>query len=212
MGDRVLRVAAGWLVVVGLVFGVSVWSATPAAAHNSLTGSDPRDGARLAKAPARVELRFLARLDPKTTKITLTGPDNMPAARGGPTFDGSRVRVALLPGRAGLYTVGYEITSSDGHPIRGEVRFTLTTGTPADPTPSADPSGSPAPVPSSTGTPTPADPTSTAPGDTTTPAVDRAADAEDDDGTPVWPWVLGVVALLAALVGGLLLRRRATPR
>lgn len=204
MGGRVLRVTAGWLVAIGVALGVSVLPATPAAAHNSLTGSDPRDGARLAEAPARVELRFLARLDPNTTKITITGPDNVPASRGTPTFDGSRVRVAFVPGRAGLYTVGYQVASSDGHPIKGEVRFTMTTGTPADPTPSPDPTGPPA-----SAAPPPA---SSAPA-TTTPAVDPAADSTvDDDGTPAWVWVLGVVALLAALVGGLLLRRRSAAR
>ncbi|WBB79800.1 copper resistance protein CopC [Micromonospora sp. WMMD882] len=195
--------AAGWLVAIVMALGVALWPAAPAAAHNSLTGSDPRDGARLAQPPTRVELRFLARLDPKTTKITLTGPDDVPASRGAPTFEGSRVRVAFAPGAAGRYTVAYQVASSDGHPIKGEIRFTVTTGTPADPSPTTA-SPTPSAEPS-----TPAAPTDVA---TTAPAVEPAADSADDGGPPVWPWVVGAVAVLAALAGGLLARRRSTTR
>ena len=66
MGGSVARVARTWLAVVGMAIGVSVvLPATPAAAHNSLTGSDPRNGARLAAAPKRIELRFLATPAPR---------------------------------------------------------------------------------------------------------------------------------------------------
>ena len=61
MGGRVTRTVRVVPVVLGVALGVSFLAPpTPAAAHNSLTGSDPRDGARVATAPARIELRFLA--------------------------------------------------------------------------------------------------------------------------------------------------------
>ena len=45
MGGRVTRTVRVMPVVLGVAFGVSfLVPATPAAAHNSLTGSDPRDG------------------------------------------------------------------------------------------------------------------------------------------------------------------------
>ncbi|MEV6710341.1 copper resistance CopC family protein, partial [Micromonospora wenchangensis] len=132
-------------VLVGVALGVALLPATPALAHNSLTGSNPANGAKVATAPAAVELRFLAKLDPGRTKITVTGPDNIPAAGGEPTFSGSRVRVPFAPGAAGLYIVDYQLPSSDGHPVKGEVRFTLTTGTAAAP-PSVSPTPSPTPT------------------------------------------------------------------
>ncbi|XTZ18732.1 copper resistance CopC family protein [Micromonospora echinospora] len=199
MGGRVLRLA-GWLVTIGVALGLSLWSAAPAAAHNSLTGSNPADGARLAQAPTRIELRFLARLDPNTTKITVTGPDNVPASRGAPTVNGSRAGVDFAPGAAGLYIVDYQVRSADGHPVKGEIRFTLTTGTPADPSPSPTVT-TPAP------TSAPVDPAESTAAASTAPDVQPAADS-DDDGPPAWPWVIGAVVLLAALVAGLLLRRR----
>ncbi|WP_435209680.1 copper resistance protein CopC [Micromonospora sp. bgisy143] len=193
-------------VVLGVAFGVSLLApATPAAAHNSLTGSDPRDGARVATAPTRIELRFLAKPPPATTKITITGPDNV-VAGGRPTFDGTRVRVPFTPGAAGLYVVGYQLPSSDGHPIKGEVRFTLTTGTAADP--SASPSalgssGTPAalgPSPSASAAPV-------SPSTDTVSAVPAAGKRSDSDG-PWWPWALGGLVLLTGLTATLLLRRR----
>ncbi|MBQ0893957.1 copper resistance protein CopC [Micromonospora sp. U56] len=200
MGGRVARTARTSLAVTGVALGVSLLlPATPAAAHNSMTGSDPADGARVAAAPARIELRFLTRVDPATTKITVVGPDNVPAAGAAPRFAGSRVAVPFRPGKAGLYIVGYQLSSSDGHPVKGEVRFTLTTGTPADP--SLSPSPSSAPPSPSVGTALPGAAT------TAGPAVPAAR--SDDDGTPVWPWLV-VAGLVVAGLGAVLLRRRAT--
>ncbi|MFJ5544619.1 copper resistance CopC family protein [Micromonospora chalcea] len=200
MGGRVTRAARTWLVVLGVAAAVSVLPAAPAAAHNSLTGSDPRDGARLAAAPERIELRFLATPKEATTEVTVTGPDNVAATGGAPTFSGKRVLVPFRPGAAGLYIVTYRLASDDGHPIKGEVRFTLTTGTPAE-SPSAT-------VPPTSAAPT-AVPTSVAP----SPASPAPAAAEaDDDGGTGWLWAAGAVVVLAALGGGLLLRRRAVRR
>ncbi|MFG1890516.1 copper resistance protein CopC [Micromonospora sp. NPDC049051] len=196
-----------------MALGVSLLlPAAPAAAHNSLTGSDPRDGARIAEAPAKIELRFLAKADPNTTKITVTGPDNVAALDGAPTFSGSRVSVPFKPGPAGLYIVGYRLASSDGHPVSGEVRFTLTTGTPAEaPTGTANPTDPASAVPPSTGT----GPTSAAPGPAGTgspTAAVPAAKESDEAGGRGWLWALGGVLLLGALAAGLLLRRRSAGR
>ncbi|WP_328822611.1 copper resistance CopC family protein [Micromonospora rubida] len=195
--------ARTWVVVLGVALGVSLAiPASPASAHNSLTGSNPENGARVAAAPQRIELRFLAKPDPGTTKITLTGPDNVAALGGEPTFSGSRVSVPFAPGAAGLYVVGYQVASGDGHPIKGEVRFTLTTGTPAQP-----PSSSPAA--SATPTAVPSSPAAAASPPAAAPAAAERSD--DDDGGAGWLWALGGLVVLAALAAGLLLRRR-SPR
>ncbi|MEU1587568.1 copper resistance CopC family protein [Micromonospora sp. NPDC005710] len=201
-------------VVLGVAFGVSfLMPATPAAAHNELTGSNPRNGARVATAPARIELRFLAKPSPTTTKITITGPDNV-VAGGTPAFDGSRVRVPFKPAAAGLYIVGYQLASSDGHPVKGEVRFTLTTGTSADPSaspPAAGPSasaGAPSADPSTVATASAsAGPASATPGSLTASPVPAASD-QSDSGSRWWIWALGGLLVLAALAAGLVFRRR----
>ncbi|MER7456356.1 copper resistance CopC family protein [Micromonospora sp. NPDC126480] len=204
MGGRVARAVRAWPGVVGvslLAVGASLLAPpAPAAAHNQLTGSDPRDGARVAAAPQRIELRFLSRLDPATTKVTVTGPDNVAAAGGAASFSGSRVTVPFRPGRAGLYIVGYQVRSGDGHPVSGEVRFTLTTGTPADPS----------------ATPTPATPSAVASPPvpaTPTPSGSPAATAREDDGgtTRTWLWLaLAAAALAVTGATAAFLRRRRT--
>jgi methionine-rich copper-binding protein CopC len=193
MGDRGTRKTGLLLAVIAAVLCVLI-PATPAAAHNSLNGSDPKDGARLATAPARVRLTFLAKVDPTGTKITVTGPEDVPAQTGPPVFDGSRVTVPFTAGPAGLYLVRYEVPSGDGHPVKGQVRFTLTVG--AIPALSASPSAPPSVVPVAT---------------SAVPASPVAAAGGDDGGTPWWPWAVGGVLVLAAAVAGVLLfRRRAT--
>ncbi|MGW5673016.1 copper resistance protein CopC [Micromonospora sp. NPDC003776] len=191
MGGRTARAARAWSVVLAAACGVSMLlPAAPAAAHNSLTGSDPKDGSRVATAPKRLELRFLATPAPDRTKITVTGPDQAAASSGPPTFAGNRVSVPFTPGPAGVYTVAYQVGSADGHPVKGQVTFTLTTGAPA--AGPASPTSTPA--------------TSVAP--TSAPASPVPAASRADDGGPGWWWVLGAVVVLAALAGGLLLRRR----
>ncbi|SCE71823.1 hypothetical protein GA0070216_101544 [Micromonospora matsumotoense] len=200
MGGRVPRLARAVPVLVGVALGVALLPATPAFAHNSLTGSNPVNGAKVATAPAKVELRFLAKLDPGRTKITVVGPDNIPAAGGAPAFSGSRVSVPFSPGAAGLYIVGYQLPSSDGHPIKGEVRFTLTTGTAAAP-PSATPPASTAPATTPPSSPAPASPSAT-----------PVAVADTGDTGRGWLWAVGGLVLLAALATGLVLRRRRSAR
>ncbi|MCI4062009.1 copper resistance protein CopC [Micromonospora sp. R77] len=181
-----------------MAIGVSLaLPAVPAAAHNSLTGSDPKNGARLATAPKRIELRFLATPSPDTTRITVTGPDRATAS-GAPTFAGNRVSVPFVAGPPGVYTVAYQVGSTDGHPVRGQLTFTLTAGASATASPSA-----PATSPSSASVaPTSAPATSAAA--RPTPAASPTGDA----GRTGWWWALGVVVLVVALGAGLLLRRR----
>lgn len=186
MGGRVPRSRALLAALTGLL--CVLLPTAPAYAHNALTSSAPANGARIGKAPERVRLTFLAKLDPQATKITITGPDNIPATGGAPTFAGTRVDVPFKPGRAGLYILEYRVPSDDGHRGRGEIRFTLTAGV----TPTTSPTG--AAVPAIT-----ASPSATA---------GRPLTSADDDGPDWWPWAAG--ALFLAVVGGavLLVRRR----
>ncbi|MFF5171847.1 copper resistance protein CopC [Micromonospora sp. NPDC000089] len=195
---------------------MSLLSAGPAYAHNSLTGSNPADGARVAAAPARIELRFLAAPNPATTTVTVMGPDNVPAVGGPPRVTGDRVHVPFRPGKAGLYIVGYRVASSDGHPVKGEVRFTLTTGTAAQPpTPAATPPATPPPTPPATPTAAGTQATAAPGAGSSTPAGSASAVpvAGRDEGGRGWLWVVGALVVLAALAAGLLLRRRrSSPR
>lgn len=194
-----------WFAAVAAVLLVLL-PAAPAAAHNSLTGSDPADGARLDKPPTQVRLTFLSRLNPETTKITITGPDEQSAVAGEPQFNGSRVTVPFAPGPAGRYTVAYQVASGDGHPVKGDIEFTLTTGSaPESPSAAATPTAE-EPTAEAT-TAAPETPTSTA--SAVAEPVERTA---TDSGTSWWLWLAGGLAVLVALAGGALwLRSRRQP-
>lgn len=161
---------------------VGVGKEDSVAAHNELLGSDPSDGARLEAGPARVILTWDQPAQRGFSTVVVTGPDGTQWQAGPATEDGTVVSAPVRPlGPAGEYTAAYRIISADGHPVRGAVRFTLTTpgtGTPATPPPNADRSNS------------------------ATPATDTGS-----VGT-VWPWLAGAGALLVVGLGMALRARR----
>jgi methionine-rich copper-binding protein CopC len=204
-GLRRRAVAAVPIAVVAAVLGLIVTALalavadSPALAHNSLTASSPADGARLSRPPAAVRLTFLARLDPTRTKVTVTGPDGAVAAGGRPAIAGKTATVPFRAGPAGQYEVGYEVPSTDGHAIKGEVRFTLTVGAAAATTaaPATGPVATTAAPATTAGTPV--------------DRVDPDLTADDADGGGAWwPWALAVVLVVALFGGGgyVLSRRR----
>lgn len=142
-----MRTGRALLGVGGAVLAVLLATGAPALAHNSLTGSDPADGEMLDEPPERVQLDFLARLDPGTTELTVTGPGGDPVGTGEPAFDGSSVDIPLPDGLAGDYRVAYQVLSSDGDVVEGTVEFTVSGGpSPSPPASSAPPAPDP-PVP-----------------------------------------------------------------
>ncbi len=147
--------------------------ATPAFAHNSLTGSNPVNEASLDVGPQTVELTFDQPVQEGDglNSVAVTGPDGS-HWEGGPAKVDSNVVSAPVRelGPKGTYTIGYRIVSADGHPVSGELTFTLTTagnGTPAK----DDPSG------------------------TRTDTSDAAGES-DDGGIPIWVWLVGAAVLL----------------
>jgi methionine-rich copper-binding protein CopC len=138
----------GRVVVSVVVAGFAVLGlATPAFAHNVLVGSSPVAGATLSTGPAEVRFDFNAPVRDGPNTITVVGPDGTHWERTeNATVTGNSVSTAVAPlGAAGVYTASYRIISADGHPVTGEIRFTLTIaghGTPAPTAVAATASGS----------------------------------------------------------------------
>jgi methionine-rich copper-binding protein CopC len=191
------RALAGAVAAVAGVACALLVGGAPALAHNALTNSSPADGARVARPPAVVRLTFLARLDADRTRVTVTGPDGASAAGGAPRFAHNRVTVPFRAGPAGRYTIAYSLPSADGHPIRGDVTFTLTAG-------AAPATTAPAPTAPATTAPAPTAPATTAPATAGPADVDPELAAGDEaaGGVPWWLWVLGAVAAALLAAGG----------
>ncbi|OLF18330.1 copper resistance CopC family protein [Actinophytocola xanthii] len=114
-----------------------VGHATPAFAHNSLIGSNPANESTVQESPSTIELTFdqPVQTGEGLNTIAVTGPEGTNWTVG-PAAVASNVVSAPLSdlGPTGTYRIGYRILSADGHPVSGEVTFTLAKagdGTPA---------------------------------------------------------------------------------
>ena len=102
-------------------------SALPAFAHSTLISSSPEDGAELDEAPDAVVLTFNENITDLGTDIVISGPDGEDVASGETEIDGAEVTRTLGEDlAAGEYSVTWRAVSADGHPIDGELTFSLT--------------------------------------------------------------------------------------
>jgi len=182
------------LTVLAVVVGVLLGTSTAAQAHTALASTNPAEGSTLTGPLPAVELTFTGQV--LLREVTVTGPAGASAAAGAATASGAVVRQPVTLDAAGTYTVGYAVTSSDGHTLEGSLTFGY--APPAPPT-TAPPTTAP-----------PASSTSAAPAPVT-PAVDGPSEASAEspapasDGVPVW--LIALVALLVVAAAVLAARR-----
>lgn len=122
--------ASGVLVLLGLLAVPS-----PAVAHATLLTSTPEDGEVVEALPDRVALEFTETMA-QPAYVIVRSPDGDQVTVGDPEVHGAVVSQALADeGGPGTYSVAYRAVSEDGHPLTGEVRFSVgeTAGTPAGP-------------------------------------------------------------------------------
>ena len=167
--------------------------AAPAFAHTRLESSDPADGSSVATGPDTVSLTFNEDIQAEFAVLKVVGPDGTEYQNGSVSAGGGQVSTAVSPlGPAGTYQVNYRVVSDDGHPVQGKLSFTLTTPGPAV----AQATQAAAAAPSAGAAPVAA------------PVAPQAA-ATPDGGTPIWPWLVGAVILVAGgAVAALRLGRR----
>lgn len=193
----VIRLFAAAAVVTTVIAGVT----GPAAAHTELKSSTPKDGATVEKAPSHVELVFTESINRQFVTIVVTGPGGQKVAKGKPGTKGPVVTQPLtadLPN--GRYAIAFRVVSSDGHPVSGELHFTLKAPAPV---PSATPTtASPAAGPSSAGAATPA---GAAP---SSPAAGTSAAASSSSGGGWTAALVAAVLVVAIAAGTLVVRRR----
>lgn len=170
-----------------------------AAAHSVLLSVDPQDGSRVEVSPEQVVLTFNEEINPNFVTVAVTSagdPTNRVA--GEPTAAGDTVTAQIEDLGPGEYTIGYRVTSADGHVVSGSSAFSVAgaaTGTDA-----AGESGAVETPEAGTADPgqTDADPAQ---------ASEATDSADSDGGVNPAIWIVGGLAVV--LVGGafLLLRR-----
>jgi copper resistance protein C len=169
------------------VLAVQAATAGTAAAHAELATSDPAPGSTVQKVPTSVRLTFTEAVAQPAT-VAVRGPDGSAVSSGDPDIADTAVTQALDDAGSGRYTVTYQVTSADGHPVEGVVGFSVTAASTTGPTTDAEPNSA---GNAGTGTNAGAD-TGSAAGTSST------ASANDDVSAGV---VAGLVAGLALAIG-----------
>jgi copper resistance protein C len=173
---------------VGVLLAVLL-PASPAAAHDRLTASNPAAGSTVTTAIDTVTLTFSVPVKQQQTTVAVTGPDGVNKAGAAARSVDRNVLQVVGPLPTGVITVVWRTVSADGHAIEGT--FTFTNAAPA-PSVAASPSGPAQAVASHTAT-----------GPTTT-----STEAADETPSTLW-WLLAGPVLLAAAAGTWWYRRRA---
>jgi copper transport protein len=115
----------------GLLLGVWLLAAAPAAAHALVVGTNPQAATRVAHAPAELRVAFSEAVRPLGQALSLRGPDGQ--VRLGPVrHPGGRAEVltATLPALGdGSYVASWRIVSAaDGHVEAGSFAFAVGAG------------------------------------------------------------------------------------
>ncbi|WP_295642119.1 copper resistance CopC family protein [uncultured Corynebacterium sp.] len=101
--------------------------AAPALAHDGVVESNPAANSTVDKLPQKITLTFSGVPQDGFNNIALT-KDGKLITREKPSQDGKTLSIDVpeqKDAEPGEYTIGYQITSSDGHATRGSVKFTL---------------------------------------------------------------------------------------
>lgn len=164
-----------------------IFPASPALAHDALKRSSPAKDAEVSSLK-EIELEFTA--SPKFPFVVLHDAAGKQVTVGEPRLDGPKVLTDVpQPLAPGSYVVAWRVVSSDGHPVEGEIPFSVKGSSTSAPTGAAA-AGSTAPA--GTSAATTGQEGSAAAGQSSAPA-----------GVPGWIWgglavlvVLGVFVLL----------------
>ncbi|MER5646945.1 copper resistance CopC family protein [Streptosporangium sp. NPDC002524] len=211
-------VAVALALLAALVLGTAF--ASPALAHDRLKSSNPAKGAKVENLE-EVKLTFSATV--RFPNVVVRSGDEThqdgKADADGPVVT-QKVKGDLPPGE---YVIAYRVLSSDGHPIEGEIPFTLLGSTELSPSPSetspspeatesAGSTGSTGSGGSAGSTATASAPAASTPVGTLGPAA-AAGESEEpgsSGGVPGWMWI--VVGGLTGIGIGLFFSMRGRKR
>lgn len=157
--------------------------ARPALAHNVLVSSDPANETTLQTAPTSVSFTFDQPIQNFDPALKVFGPNGNDFTTAAPTIAGNTISAPIADGPAGHYRAVYRIVSADGHPVTGQIIFTLAASAAGTATGAAVPGGAAA--------------VSNAAG------ANAASSTGSSSGLGVWLWVIiavAVVVVIAAIV------------
>ncbi|GAA1948919.1 copper resistance CopC family protein [Microbacterium deminutum] len=166
--------------------GGGLLMAAPASAHDELVSTDPAADSTVDALPAQLTLTFNEAIstDAGASAVQVTDAAGTSLTAGTPIAQDNVLTQPLEGAASGAIRVLWKVVSADGHPVSGELSFTVSGGT-TTPTPTPTATVSPTPTPTETASPSP----STVPDDT------------GDAGAAV-AWIIGGI-ILAAVLGAI---------
>jgi len=99
-----------------------------AGAHAYLVKSSPAQRAVLFHAPAKIQLWFNERLEPRYSSLTLSDSDGKAIDIGKAEVsadDAKQITAVIKPLAAGRYVIKYRVLSVDGHVVQDQFPFTV---------------------------------------------------------------------------------------
>ena len=121
----ILQIRAGALMGASLAFALA---ATQAFAHAHLERALPPVGGAVS-GPSEIRLTFSESVEPKFTKVSLTGPGGaavpLGAAKTAPHNQAVLIAPITKPLAPGVYTVHWHAVSVDTHHTQGTFQFTV---------------------------------------------------------------------------------------
>ena len=110
------------------VFFLSLLAPLPLLAHAYLVKSVPAQRAVLFRAPAKIQLWFNERLEPRYSSIGVSDAGGNPVDIGKAAVgaeDSKQLSISIKPLPAGRYLVKYRVLSVDGHVVEDQFPFTV---------------------------------------------------------------------------------------
>ncbi|GAA3822153.1 copper resistance protein CopC [Sphaerisporangium flaviroseum] len=185
--------AAALAFVVAVVLGTAL--ASPALAHTSLKSSDPEKGSTV-KGLDSVTLTFNESV--RFPVVIVRDAHGRAFHDGKPKMDGPKViQKVSAPLPSGKYSIAWRVVSDDGHPVEGEIPFTVK----AEQASASPTSQAPSPQAVTTAASPP-------PAQVSATPASRRQD-QDQGGIPAWVWI--VVFGLAGIGIGVTLSLRKKP-
>jgi len=134
-GGRSLPVIAACLMTLVMVFGLALMPMS-VSAHTSLLQTDPAPNSTLDHSPDLITLHFDQPLQAGFNKVTIFDVGQRPVTtvpNPAAGTDPSALTIGVPTLKTGVYSVLWQVLSSDGHPVRGA--FVFTVALPGDPSP-----------------------------------------------------------------------------
>src|SRR4051794_19327079 len=117
-------IASRALALLLVALAVLVQTARPAHAHASLVGSEPADGAVVARSPGKFVLRFNEPVAPLV--VRMVGPKGEVADIKALAVHDQSIEITA-PGALpeGTHLLSWRVVSADGHPVGGSLVFSV---------------------------------------------------------------------------------------